>query len=125
MKRKSINLSILSMLIVASASVFASPSFDCAKTSTSVEKTICGSETLQKLDSALASNYRDMLEAGDDLPGGAKDLKQDQKAWVAKRNVCTSEKCLADMYRTRIDEICDIPMVKGVHPNCISSEDIK
>jgi len=86
---------------------------------------ICANETLQKLDSALSSNYHDMMAVSDDLPGGAKDLKQEQKAWIIKRNKCTSEKCLTDLYRSRVDEVCNIPMIKGLPPVCIESENIK
>ena len=65
------------------------------------------------------------MASGDDISGGTKNLKLEQKAWIIKRNKCTSEKCLIDAYQSRIDEVCDIPMITGMHPNCIESEDIK
>ncbi|MGF6699561.1 uncharacterized protein OKW38_004173 [Paraburkholderia sp. MM5496-R1] len=98
-------------------------SFDCKKASTYVEKTICSSPLLGKLDDALADNYRDMLAS--DLGDGGASLKKEQRAWVARRNKCTSEKCLADLYRKRVDDVCDAPVVTGIHAACVQSEDIQ
>jgi uncharacterized protein YecT (DUF1311 family) len=84
------------------ASRIASPlahatSFDCEKASTYVEKTICSSPVLGKLDDALSEHYREMLAT--DLGDGPdnKALKKEQRVWVAQRNKCTTEKCLVDM----------------------------
>lgn len=98
-------------------------SFDCKKASTYVEKTICSSPLLGKLDDALADNYRDMLAS--DLGDGGIDLKKEQRAWVAQRNKCSSEKCLVDLYRKRVDDVCDAPVVTGIHAACVQSEDIQ
>lgn len=32
--------------------------------------------------------------------------------------------CLADSYRQRLDEVCEYPVLSGVHPICTSSEEI-
>jgi len=117
---------IAALLLAASTVAFADgPSFDCAKAASSVEKTICGNDLLQRLDIALSKNYKSMMAVSAELPGGVQDLRQEQKAWVAKRNKCTTNKCLVDAYRTRIDNVCDAPMIKGMHPDCIMSSDIK
>jgi uncharacterized protein len=114
----------LALLVVARASPWASAtSFDCRKAATDAEKTICGSALLGKLDDALSDNYRNMLTGN--LGDGGKDLKREQKEWLRKRNACKSEKCLVDTYRSRVDEICNTPVVTGLHPDCVMSDDVK
>ncbi|MBB5508729.1 lysozyme inhibitor LprI family protein [Paraburkholderia atlantica] len=113
---------LLAALLIVSPLAHAT-SFDCKKASTYVEKTICSSPLLGKLDDALADNYRDMLAS--DLGDGGTGLKKEQRAWVAQRNKCTSEKCLVDLYRKRVDDVCDAPVVTGIHAACVQSEDIQ
>ena len=98
-------------------------SFDCSKASTYVEREVCANSLLEKLDIALAQNYRGMLAS--DLGGSKKALREEQLKWIAKRNKCTNTKCLIDTYRKRLDETCDYRVVAGVHPECTLSEDIK
>ncbi|MEX3953047.1 lysozyme inhibitor LprI family protein [Paraburkholderia sp. EG287B] len=112
------------------ASLIASPlahatSFDCKKASTYVEKTICSSPLLGKLDDALSENYGAMLAT--DLGDGPdnKALKKEQRVWLAQRNKCTTERCLVDMYRKRVDDVCDAPVVSGVHAVCVEASDIQ
>lgn len=100
------------------------PSFDCAKASTFSEKAICSDPLLGKLDGALSENYKYML-ASDIGEGARTDLKDTQKKWLSERNKCTSNQCLADAYRKRIDEVCEYPVISGVHPVCVSSDEIK
>lgn len=85
-------------------SAFASPSFDCAKASTKVEKIICDSAELSKLDSELAEAYKIALR---DSPWSSanKRIRQDQKEWINIRNVCETEACLDDLYLQRIDAL--------------------
>ena len=99
-------------------------SFDCSKASTFVEKEICADPLLGQLDDALSENYKYMLAAniGD---GARKDLKAMQKKWLSERNKCTNNKCLTNAYRKRVDEICDYPVISGIHPVCTSSDEIK
>lgn len=101
-----------------------SPSFDCAKASTFSEKAICTDTLLGKLDGALAENYKYMLASniGD---GAMNDLKASQRKWIAERNKCADNQCLANTYRKRIDEVCDYPVISGVHPVCTNSDEIK
>lgn len=57
------------------------PSFDCTKSSTEVEKTICASPDLSKADVALAAAYRAALARA---PEEAKPLlRGDQRGWIA------------------------------------------
>lgn len=57
------------------------PSFDCAKATTEVEKTVCASPDLAQADQALAEAYRAVLARA---PEDAKALlRADQRAWIA------------------------------------------
>lgn len=95
----------------------AAPSFDCGKATTLVENTICGDGKLAQLDVLLAGSYSSMMSS--DIGDGARAaLKADQRAWLSRRNQCSSKSCLAEIYETRIDEVCDIPVLSGVHPSC-------
>ncbi|CAG9183222.1 lysozyme inhibitor LprI family protein [Cupriavidus pinatubonensis] len=97
-------------------------SFDCKKASTFVEKTICSSPVLGKLDDALTENYKAMLAT--DLGDGGASLKKEQRAWIGQRNKCTTEQCLVDLYRKRVDDVCETPVVSGMHASCVQSSDI-
>lgn len=100
------------------------PSFDCKKASTFSEKAVCTDPLLGKLDGALSQNYKYML-ASDIGDGARNDLKATQKKWLAERNKCTDHQCLESMYRKRMDEICEYPVISGVHPICTTSDEIK
>ncbi len=115
-------LSLL-MIFVALTMNAQSASFDCAKASTYVEKEICHNPYLSKLDEALATNYKYML-ASNIGEGAAKDLKPTQKQWLGQRNSCTTRGCIENAYLTRIDEICEYPVISGIHPECLSADDI-
>jgi uncharacterized protein len=110
-------LTMLTVTTLANAS-----SFDCKKAATYVEKEICSDTTLGKLDDALSENYNAMLAT--DLGDGGKELKKTQRAWLAVRNKCATNKCLVDTYRLRVDEVCDAPVVSGVHAMCTQSSEI-
>lgn len=99
-------------------------SFDCNKASTLVEKEICSDTSLGKLDDALAQNYKHMLAAniGD---GARKDLRATQKEWLSVRNKCANTACVVDAYRKRVDEVCEYPVIAGIHPVCVSSDEIE
>jgi len=99
-------------------------SFDCSKASTFIENAVCSNSTLGKLDIALAENYKYMIASniGDEAKN---DLKQTQRAWLSKRNKCATTKCVEEIYRNRIDAVCDYPVISGVHPVCTTSGEIK
>lgn len=119
MKFRTLMLAVLLISPMAHAT-----SFNCAKAATFVEKTICADATLGKLDDALTDNYNAMLAP--DLGDGPdnKALRKEQRAWIAQRNKCTTEKCLTDLYRKRVDDVCDSGVVTGMHPTCVQSSDI-
>lgn len=99
-------------------------SFDCSKASTLVEKDICNNRLLSNLDDALSENYKYMLASniGD---GARKELKSTQREWLKTRNKCENVECLTSQYEKRVDEICDYPVLSGVHPDCKTSDEVK
>ncbi len=80
------------------------PSFDCAKASTPVERTICKDPELAKADREVAATYTALASR---LSGAAKDhLVKDQQRWVGNRNrACSGEDaaaCLKSRYENRL-----------------------
>ena len=50
--------------------------------------------------------------------GARKDLRETQKEWLLKRNQCKDKKCIIDLYKSRLSDICAYPVITGVHPVC-------
>ena len=99
-----------------------SASFDCSRSQTNVEKQICSSSTLSKLDEILSHNYT-VISASDIGDSARQTLKQSQRKWIAMRNSCNDFTCLEKSYTTRIEEICNnYPVLSGSFPDCISVE---
>ncbi|SJZ56535.1 protein of unknown function [Enhydrobacter aerosaccus] len=80
-------------------------SFDCAKASTAIERTICARPGLAKADREMADLYAALAAK---LSGPAKEhLVKDQLSWIAARNkACTGgaeevARCLKDHYNSR------------------------
>lgn len=93
------------------------PAIECARASNFVEETICEDPTLIRLDTALNNNYR--WTSNSDIGDGARNaLKQSQRTWLLRRNRCTDRECMVTLYRQRIEEVCDYPVISGVHPIC-------
>ncbi|MDR3569120.1 MAG: hypothetical protein P4L43_13915 [Syntrophobacteraceae bacterium] len=72
--------------------------FDCAKARTNVEKMICANPQVSKLDSNLASLYKEALDAAND----PRALGNVQRAWLKTRNACRDGACLTRAYGVRI-----------------------
>lgn len=68
------------ILFVARAAFAAPPSFDCAKATSPLEHTICGSPELAALDETLAASYQRALSSLS--ADGAGFLKSSQRAWI-------------------------------------------
>jgi uncharacterized protein len=111
-------------LILLSASVAHSASFDCAKASTFVEKAICSDPKISRQDDVLGENYK-YVSASNIGDGARKDLKATQRAWMAARNKCDNNECITNAYRKRIDEVCEYPVLSGAHPGCTSADDVE
>lgn len=76
------------------------PSFNCDKASTLIEKTICSSKALADLDNNVALAYQNALSNGTDV-----NLKASQKEWIRKRNTCQTEKCIEKAYVERWQDL--------------------
>jgi len=79
------------------------PSFDCAKSTTPIEKAICADSKLAAADRELATVYGALLAT---LGGAAKDhLASDQVRWISYRDACAGDpdSCLPDRLQDRTD----------------------
>jgi uncharacterized protein len=103
------SLPLALMLAAAGAAQAASPSFDCAKASSSVEKLICNDAELAKLDNSLSSLYHTLMK---NTPAAEqKTLKAEQRGWVKGRDDCWKSDdmrgCVVSEYQYRINELKD------------------
>jgi len=95
-------LLLLTLLLpVAQITAEISPSFDCHKTRTKVERLICESPTLSRLDVMLDGAYRSALAASP-TPG---KLREEQRTWLKSRNYCKDVQCLEKDYRDRLEAL--------------------
>ena len=94
---------LLSLSLLLSETAAAnSASFPCARAATVVEKNICASPTLSRLDSELDTLYAKARNASANRDG----LVKEQRDWIkTTRDACGSETCLAGAYETRIHEL--------------------
>jgi uncharacterized protein YecT (DUF1311 family) len=84
----------------------AQPSFDCAKAKTRGEQAVCASTGLAALDRTMATYYNRVMASADD--GTAAELRRTRDRFIAYRERCTTDACIADAYRGRMREIGDI-----------------
>lgn len=84
-----------------------SASFDCNKAATWVEKTVCESSELSKLDDTMAKKYReDINHAANDEDRDIykNNVILDPKLWLAfQRNTCKDTECLIREYTEHIE----------------------
>ena len=99
-------VAIITTLGVCLLSTYAnSASFDCKKATTWVEKTICESTELSKLDEAMAKKYKnDLINESNDKD--SKDwVTYEQRTWLKfQRNTCKDTSCLIREYKEYIEE---------------------
>ena len=109
--------------LLSTASGYAA-SFDCKKATTPVEIMICKESNLSELDDVLSRDYENTMASniGDEA---RVSLKKDQRKWITERNKCGNQECLKKSYLVRIDEVCDIPVISGLHAECIYSWQLK
>ena len=86
------------------------PSFDCSKASSVVEKLICSTPELATADAEMATFYKKNIAASgsDSAP-----IRLGQRAFVAKRNQCSTVACVAEAYRVRYEELAQLGYVRG------------
>ena len=82
------------------------PSFDCRRARTSSERMICGSGRLAALDREMAALF---YAAMDDSSRRTREaLRGSRDRFLAYRERCPNEACIAQAYSDRMDEIRDI-----------------
>jgi uncharacterized protein YecT (DUF1311 family) len=84
----------------AAASISISPSFDCSKAVSSVEKMICTDAALASADAALAATYSKAKTSSTD--GW---LRSSQREFLQVRNACGTSACVAGTYHARQAEL--------------------
>src|SRR5688572_3584045 len=84
----------------------ASPSFNCARGRSRSERLVCSSGSLAALDRQMSSHYYSALAEGDS--GTRRALRRSRDRFLAYRERCPNEACIAQAYRDRMDEIRDI-----------------
>jgi uncharacterized protein YecT (DUF1311 family) len=76
-------------------------SFDCAKASTQVEKTVCSDSELSRLDEALDHAYAELKGLGRRVD----ELRKEQFQWLSVRNACASHGCIRTAYVERLETL--------------------
>jgi uncharacterized protein len=97
---------LLLVIIIVAPSVAIGASLNCSKAGTSVEKTICASKTLSRLDEQLAKAYESVLVLSDHPDR----VKSHQKKWLRNvRDTCQNETCLQNAYEHRLAQLAATP----------------
>jgi uncharacterized protein len=108
------------LLISCSPAIAATPSFSCSGNLTPTEKTVCGDNNLAALDVALAAAYQKALaslpqSSGNSLDESRAGLIVTQRAWIAYRNQCGTDKsCISKAYSLRTGELTAGPNAPDV-----------
>lgn len=93
-------------------------SFDCGKSQSKIEKFICGSNQLSKLDENLDKIYKGVQD--NFTLDEKQQLVSEQRQWIKNfRNKCSDEHCLVQAYSSRIETI------QSIHPSNVSEPFIK
>jgi len=88
------------------ATAAARPSFNCRHARARSEQMVCGSGALAALDRRMSSMFYSALARAD--AGTRAALRRSRDRFLAFRNRCGDEACVAQAYRDRMDEIEDI-----------------
>jgi uncharacterized protein len=97
----------VALVLGCSPALAATPSFPCTANLTLTEETICADDSLAALDRGLATAYRNKfdglpVESSNALDEVVRSLVLTQKAWIAHRNSCGSDRsCIRKAYVTR------------------------
>ncbi|MGF1550135.1 MAG: lysozyme inhibitor LprI family protein [Sphingomonadaceae bacterium] len=81
----------------------ADPSFNCRHAGTRSEKMVCASERLAAADRRMASAYYAEMARAD--PATKSELRRTRDRFLARRERCASEACVARVYEERTAEI--------------------
>ena len=77
----------------------ARPSFDCAQARNTTERTICSDPTLAELDVTMARRYAGIQNNVDEKMAAI--LRDEQRAWLRRRDACSTRACLISLYQAR------------------------
>ncbi len=88
------------------SSASASPSFNCANARTRGERAVCGDGGLASLDRQMAAQFSSARAQAS--PSERALLDRTRGRFLAYRDGCRSDDCIADAYRGRMREISDI-----------------
>lgn len=88
------------------APVASGPSFDCARARSQGERAVCANPNLAELDRLMARLYVRTLESAD--PDTRRALQRSRDRFLAYRERCPDDACIAEAYRGRMREISDI-----------------
>lgn len=79
------------------------PSFNCRSAGTRSEKMVCSNNQLAASDRAMSSLFYSAIADAD--PATKRRIRASRDAFLARRERCSSEACVAGVYQDRIDEI--------------------
>jgi hypothetical protein len=85
---------------------FSNPSFNCRSARTRGEQMVCGSTSLAARDRAMSSMFYSALASAS--PSTRAELRRTRDRFLAYRDRCRDEACVADAYQGRMAEIRDI-----------------
>ena len=88
------------------AAASASPSFNCRQGLGRSERMVCASGALSALDRRMSSMFYSALAGA--TPQVRANLRRSRDRFLAFRNRCGTEQCVAQAYRDRMDEIQDL-----------------
>lgn len=88
---------------VATSKGTASPSFNCRHAKSRSEKLVCGNGSLAAADRAMSAAYYSEMARADSARKRA--LRQTRDRFLAKRERCASDSCVASAYEERVAEI--------------------
>lgn len=86
--------------------VVARPSFNCRNARTRSERAVCASPALAARDRAMSARFYDAMGSLDGA--GRRALRDSRDRFLAYRDRCRDDACIARAYDDRIDEIADI-----------------
>jgi hypothetical protein len=88
------------------AAASASPSFNCRQGRSRSERLVCASGALAALDRRMSSMFYSALAGA--TPQVRANLRRSRDRFLAFRERCGTEQCVAQAYRDRMDEIQDL-----------------
>ncbi|WP_414704721.1 lysozyme inhibitor LprI family protein, partial [Pseudomonas iridis] len=113
MRKTLLHIKIIFCSLVAFSSLAQSASFDCSKASSDVEKKICNTPSLSKLDEQLSEVFKPLKKQ--------RTFQVLESEWLENvRNTCESVECLEDAYNEQIGFLSPLPL-----PGASASNEVK